>query len=256
MKCCDLYLSIKQDVNFRKFNASMQTLPKICIIDSDKGCVSLLKRALEIEGYRTIDTDACDAPTVINKEAPDLILLDLLLEEADGFEVLRGIKRDHNTKEIPIVIITNRDKEIDRVLSFELGADDYLIKPFNTRELILRIRSILRSTRDLADSVQQGLDSIVRMGNLLIDTITNTIWLGEKGLRLSWREEALLMEFARNPGRVLSRKELFQKIWNRSEKEGVRIVDSYVMSLRRKLGNNCKVIKTVHGVGYRFSNGD
>ena len=234
----------------------MQTFRKICIIDSDKAYISSLRRALEIEGYQTIETNGCDALTVIKQQDPNLILLDLSLEKADGFEVLKGIKADYNTKEIPVIIITYKDKEIDRVLSFELGADDYLVKPFNTRELILRIRSILRCTRDLGDSVQEGLDSIVQMGNLLIDTITGTIWLGGKGLRLSGREETLLMEFARNPGRVLSRKELFQKIWNRSEEEGIRIVDSYVMSLRRKLGSDSKLIRTVHGVGYCFSDGD
>lgn len=221
---------------------------KILVVDDEPEAVELVEFNLEQAGYAVIT--ASDGTEALNKarmNAPELIVLDLMLPEIGGLEVCKMLRRDPATAAIPIIMLTAKAAEIDRVLGLELGADDYITKPFSPRELVLRIKKILQ--RGQAESQKQ---ETLRFGDLLIDSPRHLVsWRG-KSVDLTATEFKLLMVLAQRRGRVQSREQLLRDVWEYNSLVDTRTVDTHMRRLREKLGPAAKFLDTVRGVGYRF----
>ncbi len=192
-------------------------------------------------------TDGAEALKKAHALLPSLIVLDLMLPEVDGLEVCKMIRRDPATAAVPIVMVTAKAAEIDRVLGLELGADDYITKPFSPRELVLRIRKILQRGRAAAEE-----PATIEIGNLLIDTPRHLVsWRGVQ-VDLTATEFKLLSILAQRRGRVQSREQLLRDVWEYNSLIDTRTVDTHMRRLREKLGPAAKYLDTVRGVGYRF----
>jgi DNA-binding response OmpR family regulator len=183
----------------------------------------------------------------------DVALLDLTLPDMDGLDVLRMIRADGQYRALPVVLVTARNEEIDRVLGLELGADDYISKPFSSRELVARIRAILRRATfiDQADKTQQ-----LQFGPIALDLDMHTARVEGEALDLTRREFELLAYFLQNPRRVLSREKILQQVWGLEYLGESRTIDAHVRRVRSKLGAAAALIETVVGVGYRMGNVD
>ena len=181
------------------------------------------------------------------KEKPSLILLDLMLPGMDGKDLCRAIKSNPLTQSIPILMLTAKAEEVDRVIGFELGADDYVTKPFSPRELILRIKAILRRQ----ESSLEGSKPI-QINDLLIDIGRHQVFIRKKPVQLTSTEFKLLVELASNKGRVQTRERLLDKVWGYTYEGYARTVDTHIRRLREKLGSLGDTIETLRGVGYRF----
>lgn len=221
---------------------------KILIVEDDPSLRDALQYNLRREDFTPILAE--DAPTAIalaQQQKPDLILLDLMLPLGNGLDVCRTI-RTFSTA--PIIIVTARDEDVDRVLGLEIGADDYVTKPFNLRELLARIRANLRRV-DLDQRTDHA--DVVRHGALLADASSRQVWSGDQRISLQPKEFDLLVYFMRHPGTVLTRDRLLHAVW-RDEFVGVRTVDVHVRRVRAKLetAGAPNFIRTVHGVGYVF----
>ena len=207
---------------------------------------TLRSAGLEASGY----ADGASFFEALQKEKPELVLLDVMLPEIDGLEVCREIKSRSQTAMIPIIMLTARDGEIDKVLGLELGADDYITKPFSMRELLSRIKAVLR--RSQHGAVQE---SQLAVGPLRIDFAAYKAFLGKEELALTPKEYELLKLFLTNVGRAYSRDELLEKVWGYEYYGDTRTVDVHIRHLRAKLKAVPAVsdgIETVRGVGYRF----
>jgi two-component system phosphate regulon response regulator PhoB len=181
---------------------------------------------------------------------PDVIVLDLMLPDLSGTEICRRIREHERTREIPVIMCTAKGEEIDRVVGFEVGADDYIVKPFSVRELILRIRALLRrvdSTRRV-----EGESSLIRFGRLKIDRDAHRAWVDEHEIALTALEFRLLHQFMSRRGRVQTRDTLLADVWGIEADVTTRTVDTHVKRLREKLGEAGAYIETLRGVGYRF----
>jgi two-component system phosphate regulon response regulator PhoB len=187
---------------------------------------------------------------IARTEGPDLVLLDLMLPDLDGLEVCKRLRRDPITERIPVIMVSARGSEMDRVLGFELGADDYIIKPFSPRELVLRVRRSLE--RQQPPPVEGDLLSF---GELTIDVPGHRVLVRGKGVDITATEFRLLTVLARRRGRVQTRDHLLQEVWTHGERDevDVRTVDTHVRRLREKLGAAADLVETVRGVGYRFA---
>jgi len=192
--------------------------------------------AVEIAADGPAGVAACAAST------PDLVVLDLMLPGLDGLEVCRRIQAD---RPVPVLMLTARDTEDDLVEGLATGADDYLTKPFSGRELVARVRALLRRTRSAADA---GAVDGLQLGPWRIDPVTRTVTAGDRESHLTPTEFDLLVHLARRPGQVFTREDLLAEVWGYRDGSGARTVDSHVRALRRKLG--AETIRTVHGVGY------
>jgi two-component system phosphate regulon response regulator PhoB len=181
------------------------------------------------------------------KERPGLIILDLMLPEMDGKDVCRALKSDPLTRPIPILMLTAKAEEMDRVIGFELGADDYVTKPFSPRELVLRVKAILRRKE-----VPREEEKIIHIGDLLIDTDRHRVSVNDKPIRLTSTEFKLLLELVSKRGRVQTRDHLLDKVWGYTYEGYARTVDTHIRRLREKLGPLGDHIETLRGVGYRF----
>jgi two-component system phosphate regulon response regulator PhoB len=181
------------------------------------------------------------------KERPSLIILDLMLPEMDGKDVCRTLKSNVLTQSIPILMLTAKAEEVDRVIGFELGADDYVTKPFSPRELILRVKAILRRKE-----VPQESEKVLRIGDLLIDIDRHRVSIKEKPIQLTSTEFKLLYELASKRGRVQTRENLLDKVWGYTYEGYARTVDTHIRRLREKLGKMGGTIETIRGIGYRF----
>lgn len=193
---------------------------------------------------------AFDGPSGLEKakkERPNLIILDLMLPGMDGKDVCRALKSDPVTQLMPILMLTARAEEVDRVIGFELGADDYVTKPFSPRELVLRVKAILRRQETLQEE-----EKIIRIGDLLIDAGRHHVSIENHSLRLTSTEFKLLFELASRRGRVLTRENLLNRVWGYTYEGYARTVDTHIRRLREKLGSTGEWIETVYGVGYRF----
>ncbi len=179
--------------------------------------------------------------------APDLVLLDLMLPDLPGTEVCRALKEDAKTRFLPVVILTARDEEIDRVVGFELGADDYVTKPFSVRELVLRIRAILRRNETAPPS-----GSVIEFGCLKIDREAHRVWVRDREVELTALEFKLLITLYDRRNRVQSRSALLDSVWGMDTRISTRTVDAHVKRLREKLDRARDYVETVRGVGYRF----
>ena len=222
---------------------------RVLIVEDEPDIRELLVFHLEREGYQiTKARSGVEAVRLAHTAPPDLVLLDLMLPEMDGLEVCRRLRRDPVTQAIPIVMLTARGDEVDRVLGLELGADDYVVKPFSPRELVARIRAVLRRARPLP-----GVAPLTA-GRLSIDPAAHTVTVGGAPVTLTRKEFDLLRALVEARGRVLSREFLLDHVWGYTAAGEIesRTVDVHVRRLRQKLGPEGRRIGTVTGVGYRL----
>ena len=195
--------------------------------------------------------DGASGLELAKKERPSLIILDLMLPEMDGKDVCRALKADPNTQSIPILMLTAKAEEMDRVIGFELGADDYVTKPFSPRELVLRVKAIQRR-KETPDE----RDKTILVGDLLIDIDRHQVFVKKKPISLTSTEFKLLVELIMNRGRVQTRERLLDKVWGYTYEGYARTVDTHIRRLREKLGSFGDSIETIRGVGYRFREED
>lgn len=223
----------------------------ILIVDDESSIRELVKFNLQKEGYSIIETDnGLSAVTMAKTDKPDLIVLDLMLPGMDGLEVCRTLKGQQSTTAIPIVMLTAKDEEIDKIIGLELGADDYLTKPFSPRELVARVKAVLR--RSHKESVLEG-ELVV--GGLRLNFSRYEAFLGKDKVELTPKEYELLKLFATNIGKVFTREQLLEKVWGYEYFGDTRTVDVHVRHLRAKLDKDpdfAEAIETVRGVGYRL----
>lgn len=223
----------------------------ILIVDDEAAIRELLKFNLQKEGYHVLEAETGPDGLVIAKtEKPDLVILDLMLPGIDGLEICRNLKSQQNTAGIPIIMLTAKNEEIDKIIGLELGADDYLTKPFSPRELVARIKAVLR--RSNKEALPAG-ELIV--GKLRLNFSRYEAFLSKSKLELTPKEYELLKLFITNLGRVYSREQLLEKVWGYEYFGDTRTVDVHVRHLRAKLAAEPEVaeaIETVRGVGYRF----
>lgn len=224
----------------------------ILIVEDEIDLVRNLEYNLEREGYHTRRAlGGASALEALDEEpTPDLILLDRMLPDMTGIELCRHIRNDETTRSIPVVMLTARGEEIDRITGFEAGADDYVVKPFSVRELKLRIRAVLRRTE--ADS-GKTLDKEVAFGRLRVDIPAHAVWLDDDQIELTALEFELFKTLFVRRGRAQSRQILLRDVWNISADVKTRTVDTHIKRLRKKLGDAAEYIETVRGLGYRFA---
>jgi len=223
---------------------------KILIVDDEKDIVKMLNYNLKKEGYRTVDAhDGEDALALAVREHPDLILLDLMLPGIDGLEVCKQLKKEAKTSRIPIIMLTAKTQETDKIVGLELGADDYVSKPFSPKELNARIKAVLRRS-----SEKEIPREIVKLRDLIMDLSQISVSVGNKPVELTSKEFELLKTLVQAKGRVLSRDYLLDTIWGFDHAMDIqtRTVDVHIRTLRKKLKNAAKHIITVKNYGYRF----
>jgi len=226
----------------------MTTKPKILVVDDEPDAVELVEFNLKANGYDVVTaTDGEEALEKARAIIPDLIVLDLMLPEVDGTEVCKILRRDQRTQAIPIIMLTAKAAEIDRVLGLELGADDYVTKPFSPRELILRVKKLLRNL----SGTEEKLDRI-EWKELMVDVPRHEVRVKGKAVDLTATEFKLLTTLAQRRGRVQSRDQLLHDVWEYENVIDTRTVDTHMRRLREKLGPAAKYLDTVRGVGYRF----
>lgn len=221
--------------------------PKILIVDDEPDALEVLGFKLRESGYVPLFAkDGTRAITIARDERPALIVLDLMLPEVDGLEVCKILRRDPNTAAIPILMLTARAAEMDRVLGLELGADDYVTKPFSPRELVLRIKKLLARAH-----VAEENSAVLRLGELAIDVPRHEVMISGQPLVLTATEFKLLEILTRRRGRVQTRDRLLQDVWGYENPIDSRTVDTHMRRLREKLGDVARYLETVRGVGYR-----
>jgi len=220
----------------------------ILIVDDEPDLVDALGFRLEQEGYRTMFAyDGRGAETLLARHPlPDLVLLDLMLPDISGTELCRQLRQSERTRGLPVIMISARSDEIDRVVGFEIGADDYVVKPFSTRELVLRIKAIFRCQGPAVVTDNRCLD------RLSIDFGGHQVWVDNEPISLTALEFRLLSTLVMRRGRVQSRETLLRDIWTVRVGITTRTVDTHIQRLRKKLGAASAYIETVRGVGYRF----
>ncbi len=223
-------------------------MPTLLLVDDEKNIIELERLYFEKEGYK-IET-ATDGRAALDKFRslkPAAVILDLMLPEIDGWEVCRRIRKE---SDVPILMLTARDQDIDKIVGLELGADDYLTKPFNPRELVARVKAIFRRV-SAAPKTQR-----ISLGDLTIDLDRREVQVGDRMLELRTKEFDLLAVFAQNPGIVLTRERLLEIAWGYDFAGETRTVDVHVAHLRKKMGNARTAIETISGVGYKLVSGD
>jgi two-component system phosphate regulon response regulator PhoB len=224
------------------------SIETILVVEDEKDIVDLIEYHLKQSGFSVIT--ALDGPSGLErarKEHPSLIILDLMLPEMDGKDICRALKSNPFTQSIPIIMLTAKVEELDRVVGFELGADDYVTKPFSPQELVLRIKAILR--RRAGDT--EGM-TVIRIGDLLIDVDCHSVSVKDRPVSLTSTEFKLLVELASKKGRVQTRQGLLNRVWGYTFEGYERTVDTHIRRLREKLGDMAECIETLRGVGYRF----
>lgn len=221
----------------------------ILIIEDERDLLATLQYNLEREGFETIGaTTGTQGIQIATRLPPQLILLDLMLPDMAGTEVCRRLRAMDATREVPVIMCTAKSEEIDRVVGFEVGADDYVAKPFSVRELLLRIRAVLRRTQGGRDAKEEFVD----FGPLRIDLPGHRVWVDEEEVHLTALEFRLLITFYERRGRVQSRERLLSDVWGYAADVTTRTVDTHIKRLREKLGAAAPYVETVRGVGYRF----
>ena len=227
---------------------------KILVVDDEKSIVDILTFNLKRDSYETIEAyDGEEGYYKAISENPDLILLDVMLPKMDGFEVCKKIRE---TSSVPIIMLTARDEEIDKVLGLELGADDYMTKPFGVRELMARVKANLRRTVEKKpETVSEENENVINAGDLTINTDKYEVLKNGEPVEITLREFELLMFLVNRPDKIVSRETLLEKVWGYEYYGDVRTVDVTVRRLREKIEDNAaepKYIMTKRGVGYYF----
>jgi two-component system phosphate regulon response regulator PhoB len=229
-------------------------MPHILVVEDEADLRRILEYNLSQAGHtvRAVETAAA-AMAAVRAQTPDLVLLDLMLPDSSGLDVCRALKADAHLRDIAILMLTARDTEVDRVVGFELGADDYVTKPFSVRELLLRIQAILRRSRgSVAIPTAEG-SSVQTFGRLRMDPDAFQIWVDGALVALTPLEMRLLLALFERRGRVQTRSNLLEEVWNANPENNTRTVDTHVRRLREKLGPAGDYIETVRGIGYRFA---
>lgn len=230
--------------------ASLRVMPKILVVDDEPDVVELVTFNLRKAGFEVIAaSDGAAALRSARLELPDLIVLDLMLPEVDGLEVCKLLRRDPATAGVPIILLTAKAAEIDRVLGLELGADDYVTKPFSPRELVLRVKKLVERRRHADAEVKAEQ---LRVGDLCVDIPRHMVSVGGEQVDLTATEFKLLCTLMQRRGRVQTRDQLLQDVWQYDNVIDTRTVDTHMRRLRDKLGSAARYIDTVRGVGYRF----
>lgn len=222
---------------------------KILIVEDMESVINLLRSLLEREGFEvTTAQDGLEALEAVRREKPDLMLLDLILPGIDGLEVCRRIRADPVTTHLPIIILSGKEEETDKVIGLEIGADDYITKPFQANELVARVKSRLRRTTEKEPA------RVLKVGNLEMQLDRYTVTLEGKPIHLTSKEFSLLRALIMTNGRVLSRDALFESVWGHHKDADLqsRTIDVHIRSLRNKLGPEGRRIFTVRNVGYRL----
>ncbi|MBI3944103.1 MAG: response regulator transcription factor [Chloroflexi bacterium] len=224
----------------------------ILVVDDETNIVNLVSLYLKADGYQVVvASDGLQALDAFRTQAPDLIVLDLMLPGVDGWEVCQRIRQE---SQVPIIMLTARTDDVDKIVGLELGADDYLVKPFNPRELLARVKAVLRRT-ELATAAKNGAKA-VQIGIVGIDTDRREVRVGGEPVILRAKEFDLLLAFATNPGIVLSREQLLTTVWGYEFYGDTRTVDVHVAHLREKLKQADVNIETVWGIGYKLISPD
>ena len=219
----------------------------ILLVDDEPSIIQLARMYFEREGFRVQEVgDGEAALEAATKQRPALIVLDVMLPKLDGFEVCRKLRA--NGDQTPIIMLTARDEDIDKIIGLELGADDYLTKPFNPRELITRVKAILRRS----DTAKQVDGKPIHRGDLMIDPASREVRVASRTLDLRTQEFDLLRTLAEQPGRVFTREQLLQLAWGFDFYGQTRTVDVHIAHLRKKLEGGSVKIETVTGVGYKL----
>ena len=223
---------------------------KILVVEDEPDILEMVRYNLDQAGL-DVETaeDAERAIQSVQEVLPDLIILDLMLPGIDGLDMCRQLKQDARTRHIPILMLTARKEEVDRIVGLELGADDYVVKPFSPRELVLRAQAILRRSQG---SLQSTTDTWLHLGPLSIDKAAHQALLNGDPLELTGTEFKLLITLIERRGRVQTRDDLLDTVWGYEYSGYGRTVDTHIRRLREKLGEASEWIETVRGVGYRF----
>jgi two-component system phosphate regulon response regulator PhoB len=230
----------------------MQTLarsrPRILVVDDEPDALELIEFNLKSAGFDVSSADnGTEALRKAREQSPDLVVLDLMLPEVDGLEVCKLLRRDPVTRGTPVIMLTAKATELDRVLGLELGADDYVTKPFSPRELVLRVKNLLRRRTEPAAEAER-----LEFGELQIDIPRHLVTVSGARVDLTAIEFKLLTTLAQRRGRVQSREQLLTDVWAYDNAIDTRTVDTHMRRLREKLGQAAKYLDTVRGVGYRF----
>ncbi len=225
--------------------------PSVLIVEDETDLLKLIEFNMRQSGFTTfVATTGKQALEIATRERPDVILLDLMLPDIQGTDLCRTLRGQPETLDIPILMVTARGEEIDRVVGFELGADDYVVKPFSPRELVLRVKAVLkRSARTPKDDVERD---VLRFGELDVDVSAHEVRVDGEQIELTALEFRLLTTLMQRAGRVQSRDQLLDDVWG-DVSVTTRTVDTHVKRLREKMGDAARFVETVRGVGYRFA---
>lgn len=225
---------------------------KVLIVDDEEHIVELLQFNLVNAGYKVITANnGLDALKKVKENKPDLLLLDLMLPGMDGLDVCKEIKRDKETSKTSIIMLTAKSEELDKILGLELGADDYITKPFSIRELLARVKAVLR--RSNSDEISE---EIYELGRLKVDFERHEVLINNEKVELTLKEFELLEILIKNKGKILRRETLLDKVWGYEYIGETRTVDVHIRHLRKKIEDddkNPKYIETIRGIGYRFN---
>ncbi len=221
----------------------------VLVVDDERDLLDLVAHHLKGAGFEVVTaTRGSDGVRLAGETLPDAILLDIMLPDVQGTDVLKRLRRDPATAGIPVIFLTAKGDEVDRVVGFELGADDYVVKPFSPRELVLRVRALLRRSGPGGEEPEK----VLARGGLRVDPNRHEAAVGDRVLDLTPTEFRLLSYLMERPGRVLSREQLLDNVWGSDVYVTDRTVDTHVKRLRSKLDDLADLVETVRGVGYRF----
>lgn len=221
---------------------------KVLVVDDERDIIELVSYNLEVEGFQVISATAGEkALELVDQENPDIIILDLMLPGIDGLDVCRELKKNDRTSSIPVVMLTAKGEESDIVIGLELGADDYITKPFSPRVLVARVKALLRRIESKKEDRK-----IIKIEQLSIDLIRHQVAYSGQALLLTSTEFNMLSLLAQNRGKVFTRDQILDRVWKEESFVVDRTVDVHVRRLRQKLGQASRFIETVRGVGYRF----
>ena len=222
---------------------------RILIVEDDKHISKLVKYNLEKAGLQcTVTITGEESLEILDKEPVDLVILDIMLPEMDGLQVCKQIKQGKKLSAVPIIMLTAKGEEVDRIVGFELGVDDYVVKPFSPRELVLRVKAILKR-KEAPEVAKDILDA----DKLVVDITRHKVTVDKKEIELTPMEFKLLVTLMQRKGKAQSRDKLLEGIWDIAADVTTRTIDTHIKRLRQKLGKAGKFIETIRGLGYRFS---
>ncbi|HEX9614382.1 MAG TPA: response regulator transcription factor [Bacteroidota bacterium] len=222
----------------------------VLLVDDEKDILELLKYNLQKEGFRTLTASNGKEALALASRKPDLVVLDVMMPQMDGWEVCKSLRQNPVTARIPIIFLTAKDDEIDEVVGLELGADDYITKPVRIRTFLARVKRVLRSTS--AKETQTDPSATIRIGDLEVLPENYIVRLKDKDVPFPRKEFEVLLFLVRHPDRVIKRETLLNEIWGRDVYVVDRTIDVHIRKIREKLGGMAHLVETVKGVGYRF----